>query len=138
MAVSQSPHDTPALHLVLEAGPHAPAEARAAIAEFSESHGLKSDTLATVMLLVSEVVTNAVVHPEIQPPAEISILASLADAMLHVEITDQGAGFTPEARDPRRVDGGYGLYLLDKAAARWGIERRAGTTVWFDVPAEVR
>jgi anti-anti-sigma factor len=138
MPVSQSPHDTPALHVVLAAGPHAPAEARAAIAEFSESHGLTSQTLATVMLLVSEVVTNAVVHPEIQSPAEISILACLVDAMLHVEITDQGAGFTPQARDPGRMDGGYGLYLLDKAAARWGIERRAGTTVWFDVPAEVR
>jgi anti-sigma regulatory factor (Ser/Thr protein kinase) len=133
MSLSQD-HDTPVLRLELEPGPGAPAEARAAIAEFSENHGL-TDTLATLTLLVSELVTNAVIHPEVQPPAEISLLARLAGTTIRVEITDQGTGFTPQERDATRMDGGYGLYLLDKAATRWGIERRDGTTVWFEMPA---
>jgi anti-sigma regulatory factor (Ser/Thr protein kinase) len=135
MSVSRGRHDTPALHLELEPGPGAPAEARAAIAAFSETHGLTTDTLATLILLISELVTNAVIHPEVQPPADISLLARLAGTMIRVEITDQGTGFTPQQRDPTRIDGGYGLYLLDKAATRWGIERRDGTTVWFEMPA---
>ncbi|MGH2892377.1 MAG: ATP-binding protein [Solirubrobacteraceae bacterium] len=137
MSLSQGHHDTAALHLELAPGPGAPAQARAAIAEFSENQGLPTDTLATIMLLVSELVTNAVIHPEVQPPADISVLARLAGAMIRVEITDQGSGFTPQERDPARTDGGYGLYLLDKAAARWGVDRREGTTVWFEIPAPV-
>jgi anti-sigma regulatory factor (Ser/Thr protein kinase) len=136
MSVSPDHHDPPALHVELEPGPGAPAEARAAIAEFSETHALATDTLATIMLLVSELVTNAVIHPEVRPPAEISLLARLAGTMIRVEITDQGTGFTPQGRDPARMDGGYGLYLLDKAATRWGIERRDGTTVWFEMPCQ--
>lgn len=138
MSVSQRPHDTPPLHLELDPRPDAPAVARAAIAEFSENHGFPTDTLATLMLLVSELVTNAVIHPQVQPPADISLLARLAGAVVRVEITDQGGGFTPQERDSTRIDGGYGLYLLDKAAARWGIERRDGTTVWFELPADTR
>ncbi len=134
MSLSQDHHDTPALRLELAPGPDAPAKARAAIAAFSETHGLDTDTLATIMLLVSELVTNAVIHPEVQPSADIGVLARLAGATIRVEITDQGRGFTPQPRDPARVDGGYGIYLLDKAAARWGIERRDGTTVWFELP----
>jgi anti-sigma regulatory factor (Ser/Thr protein kinase) len=136
MSGSPGGHDAPALRLELEPGPGAPAEARAAIAEFSKNHGLDTNTLATVMLLVSELVTNAVIHPDVQSTAEISLLARLAGTMIRVEITDQGSGFTPQERDPTQIDGGYGLYLLDKAATRWGIERRHGTTVWFEMTAE--
>lgn len=136
MSVSRGRPDTPALHLALEPGPGAPAEARAAIAEFSENNGFDTDTLATLMLLVSEIVTNAVVHPEVQPPTEVSVLARVTGPTIRVEIADQGSGFAPEERDPSRVDGGYGLYLLDKAAARWGVECRGGTTVWFELPAQ--
>jgi anti-sigma regulatory factor (Ser/Thr protein kinase) len=135
MSLSHGGPQSPGLHLALDPGPGAPADARAAIAEFSQNHGFDTDTLATLMLLVSELVTNAVVHPAVQPPTEISLLARLAGPTIRVEIADQGAGFAPEERDPSRVDGGYGLYLLDKAAARWGVECRGGTTVWFELPA---
>lgn len=123
--LSQDHHDTPGLHLELEPGPSAPAEARAAIAAFSETHGLDIDTLATVMLLVSELVTNAVLHPDVDPPAEISLLARLAGTMIRVEITDQGAGFTPATRpdaDRRRIwplpSGPSGRALGDRAPRR--------------------
>ena len=136
MSPSRDHHDTPALHIELEPNPGAPAEARAAIAAFSKNHGLDTAALATLMLLVSELATNAVIHPEVAPPAEISLLARLAGTVIRVEITDRGSGFTPQERDHTRVDGGYGLYLLDKAATRWGVERRDGTTVWFEMLAQ--
>lgn len=133
MPVGRGHHDASALCLTLEPGPDAPSGARAAIADFSARHDLDTDTLATMMLLVSELVTNAVVHPEAPEPTEICLTARLAGTMVRVEITDQGSGFTPQERDPARADGGYGLYLLNKAAARWGVEHRDGTTVWFEV-----
>ncbi len=134
MSVGSGHHEAPALRVSLETGPDAPAEARAAIAAFSESHGVDTETLATMMLLVSELVTNAVIHPEVPSRAAIGLQARLAGAMIHVKVTDQGPGFTPKARDPSRTDGGYGLYLLAKAATRWGIDRHDGNTVWFEVP----
>jgi anti-sigma regulatory factor (Ser/Thr protein kinase) len=106
------------------------------MAEFAGTHGFDSDTVGTIMLLVSELVTNAVLHAKVQPPADITLLARLAGGMIRVEITDQGPGFTPQERDPTRMDGGYGLFLLDKAATRWGVERRDGTTVWFEMPLQ--
>jgi anti-sigma regulatory factor (Ser/Thr protein kinase) len=136
MSPRQDPNGAPALRLTLDSVSDAPAQARAAIAAFSESHGFDIDTLATTMLLVSELVTNAVRHPDVQPPAGIGLEAHLAGAMIRVEITDQGSGFAPQERDPGQLDGGYGLYLLDKAAARWGIEHDGGNTVWFEVPAQ--
>ncbi|HEX3688824.1 MAG TPA: ATP-binding protein [Solirubrobacteraceae bacterium] len=136
MPVRKGPDDASALCLQLASGRDAPAGARAAIADFSARHGLHADTLATMMLLVSELVTNAVVHPEVQKPSDIGLRAHLADGTIRVEITDQGSGFTPQERDPARLDGGYGLFLLDRAAARWGVEHDQGTTVWFEVSAQ--
>lgn len=128
------PHER-ALQLELEPSPDAPAEARAAIAEFAETHGIDTNTLATIILLVSELVTNAVVHPEPQVTADIRMHARLTGPMIRVEITDQGSGFTPRPRDSSQMSGGYGLYLLNKAATKWGVEPSHGTTVWFEIPA---
>jgi anti-sigma regulatory factor (Ser/Thr protein kinase) len=54
--------------------------------------------------------------------------------VFHVSVTDAGDGFTPGRRDPERVEGGYGLFLLEKAASRWGVEASSPTTVWFELP----
>jgi anti-sigma regulatory factor (Ser/Thr protein kinase) len=138
MPRSPGRHDGPALAVELEPGPGAPAQARAAISGFAQNHGLDSDSRSTLLLLVSEVVTNAVIHPEVEARASVSLQARLAGPVVRVEITDQGSGFTPQERDPARTDGGYGLYLLDKAAAQWGIKGGEGTTVWFEIPAHAR
>jgi hypothetical protein len=50
-----------------------------------------------------------------------------------VSVTDAGEGFVPSRRDPARVEGGYGLYLLEKAASRWGVDAGSPTTVWFEL-----
>jgi anti-sigma regulatory factor (Ser/Thr protein kinase) len=138
MPVSEGRHDVPALHLELEPGPGAPAQARRAISGFAQNHGLDSDSRSTLLLLVSEIVTNAVIHPEVEARAGVSLQARIAGPVVRVEITDRGSGFTPQERDPAKTDGGYGLYLLDKAAAQWGINGGSGTTVWFEVPAHER
>jgi anti-sigma regulatory factor (Ser/Thr protein kinase) len=136
MSLSTSPEhhgDAPVLRLDLRQDPEAPALARAAITALCAESDIDATTVATVTLLVSEIVTNAVIHPDVKQPSTIGLLARIAQGAIRVEVTDRGAGFTPRPRDPARVGGGYGLYLLDKVAARWGVETGPGTTVWFDV-----
>jgi anti-sigma regulatory factor (Ser/Thr protein kinase) len=127
--------DEPALEIELEANPHAPAIARAAVNGFADRLELDRTTLATLALLVSEIVTNAVVHPDAEEGGKIALRALLSSGTLRVEVIDQGTGFTPAARDPAQIAGGYGLFLLDKQAARWGVERCRGTSVWFELAA---
>lgn len=125
--------DAPVLRLDLDVTSEAPSQARAAITGFSEHREIAPAVLALLNLLVSEVVTNAVVHAGVQEPAKIGVSARLTQAAIRVEVTDGGVGFTPVARDPARIDGGYGLFLLQQQASRWGVERGNGTTVWFEL-----
>ncbi|MGZ4197025.1 MAG: ATP-binding protein [Solirubrobacteraceae bacterium] len=136
MSVSSEtqPHDEQSvLELELEQNREAPSLARAAIAGFSENRDLDAATLATLTLLVSEVVTNAVIHPDVEPPGGIRLSARIAGGVIRVEVTDEGNGFTPQPRDPAKSDRGYGLYLLEHQASAWGVERQPVSTVWFEL-----
>jgi anti-sigma regulatory factor (Ser/Thr protein kinase) len=131
---SSSPTDASALRISLEQTPNAPALARAAIIEFSDASDMAAARLATIVLLVSEVVTNAVLHSNAPARTEILLCARMTDAgAVRVEVTDQGAGFIPVPRDPSRPGGGYGLYLVDREAQCWGVDRTAGSRVWFEL-----
>ena len=121
------------LALSLDRDPDAPSVARAALAGFCEGRNVSGSVLSTLLLLVSETVTNAVVHADAEPSEPVGFAAWLHRAFVRVEVTDQGSGFTVQPRDPSRLDGGYGLFLLDKLARRWGLSRARGTTVWFEV-----
>ncbi len=128
----RKPGGAPVLSLDLQCSREAPSLARAAIAGFSEDRAMGETTRATLTLLVSEVVTNAVIHPEVKR-GDIRLRARIADEVIRVEVTDHGSGFEPAPRDATRSDRGYGLFLLEKRAMRWGVEQRAGTTVWFEL-----
>ena len=126
--------EAPAMLAVnLSATNGAPGAARAAIVEFCRNREIASSPIATVMLLVSEVVTNAVVHPDLPATATIALAARVEERLIRVEVTDQGTGFVPRPRDPSRTTGGFGLYLLEKESRDWGVLRKNGTCVWFEV-----
>ncbi len=127
------PEDTPVLKLVLQQNRQAPSLARAAVSAFCENREMTDAVLATVALLVSEVVTNAVIHPKVRSPANIQLLARVEPNLLRIEVIDDGSGFVPAPRDASRVGSGYGLFLLGKQAQRWGVDQSGGTRVWFEV-----
>jgi anti-sigma regulatory factor (Ser/Thr protein kinase) len=88
-----------------------------------------SNELRTAELLVSELVTNAVMHGH----GKIILRAHLDRDRLLVEVIDEGGGFE---RTVRHGDfdsiGGRGLAIVDAEASRWGIHE--GTThVWFEL-----
>ena len=121
------------LRLELERTVRAPAIARGAVSEQLEAMGIDGSFGQTVVLLVSEVVSNAVRHSNAPDDAPISLDASVTGERVRVAVTDAGEGFTPRPRDPERLGDGYGLYLLEKAASCWGVEADGGTTVWFEL-----
>ncbi|HEX3911628.1 MAG TPA: ATP-binding protein [Solirubrobacteraceae bacterium] len=122
------------LELVLERNVQAPALARTEIAKRCRELELGGSLCQSLILLVSEVMSNAVRHSAGDPQAPIELVASFGEQSIRVTVTDPGRGFTPRPRDPARTHDGYGLYLLEKVATRWGVESRGDTKVWFELP----
>lgn len=122
------------LRVHLDRDPQAPSLARAAVSGFCERGELDSDQASTMALLVSELVSNAVMHSQAPPASGILLCVRwLDDDAVRVEVTDRGSGFEAAPRDPARSNGGYGLFLVDRQATRWGVDRVGGTRVWFEL-----
>ncbi len=128
--------DRSTLRISLKRSPQAPSLARAAIIGFSEESTLPPGSLDVLTLLVSELVSNAVLHSDASEKSEIELCARrLGQGAMRVEVTDQGSGFTPVPRDASQPDAGYGLHLVEMQAARWGVDSHGGTCVWFELGA---
>ena len=83
-------------------------------------------------LLVSELVTNSVRH--VASSAHPVVLAvRIGAGAIRVEVRDGGAGFAPGTPKPRGADGGFGLFLVERMASRWGVDTQDGTRVWFEL-----
>jgi anti-sigma regulatory factor (Ser/Thr protein kinase) len=125
--------DRTCLELELERDVSAPARARSAVSERLGELGIDTRGGQLLVLLVSEVVSNAVRHSSGSAGSKIKLVATAGTETIRVAVSDGGAGFTPRPRDPERLEDGYGLYLLEKAAMSWGVENSEGTTVWFEL-----
>ncbi|MFL5824562.1 MAG: ATP-binding protein, partial [Solirubrobacteraceae bacterium] len=121
----------------------APRLARSAVREALGSV-VDDEVLPAVVLMTSELMTNAVRHPSRRDPPVVGLrLVVLPDAV-RVEVDDPGEGFDPaeqiipEGLIPDPGAGGRGLFVVDRCASRWG-SRRADTdrgrrfSVWFEV-----
>ena len=108
-------------------------EARAA-AHARLGDELDSDRLHTLQLLLSEVVNNSVIHGGVDEDGWIE-LTFLADAeRVRCEVCDSGIQGDPQPRDPDYDGGGgFGLFLVDSMAERWGVDRGTRLTVWFEL-----
>jgi anti-sigma regulatory factor (Ser/Thr protein kinase) len=115
-----------------EAGPDAAAAARNALRAVYGR--VAPELLADVRLLVSELVTNSVRHSEIGPQDLVRVTVQVTANTIRVEVSDAGKGFAPQPRDlDRSRPGGWGLYLVDQLADRWGVMRNHITRVWFEI-----
>ena len=114
----------------LSRGVIAPRVARTLLTErFAQAIG--SSELDTVRLLVTELVTNAVVHGQ----GRITLRARLDDDRIFVEVSDEGAGLERPIRERDGNDrhtGGQGLYVVDCESSRWGVDKDA-SRVWFEL-----
>lgn len=95
---------------------------------------LPDDQLGDVRLLVSELVTNALRHAGMVPEDAIVLRVSVDDRVVRVEVSDPGEGFQLDGRaEDRDTVDGWGLYLVATLADRWGVERGARASVWFEL-----
>lgn len=107
---------------------HAPAVIRAALGDIRELGAVRVD----VILVASELVTNAVMHSGGSAADAIQVRAVLIGPDVLVAVDDPGlAGDTPRMRgaDVLRV-GGNGLWIVNRLARHWGFERGRGCRVW--------
>jgi len=92
-----------------------------------------------VLLLVSELVTNGVRHAGAGPERPLHLQVLRGPRWLVVAVADEGPGFTwpPIDRSNGSRSGGWGLFLVDQLADRWGVECTAsGSRVWFEISYE--
>lgn len=86
-----------------------------------------------VELVVSELVTNGVVHGA----APLSLAIEVRHQSMHIDVSDGGQG-DPVARGFSSDAGdGRGLALVKRIATSWGVESSStGKTVWADIETE--
>jgi anti-sigma regulatory factor (Ser/Thr protein kinase) len=112
-------------------GPKVAADARSAIEPLRSRLG--DDLAGDLSLLVSELVANSYRHSGASRDV-IGVEVTIGPDRVRGEVIDEGDGF-PAAPVPaeRRGDGGWGLYIVDKLAARWGVQAGPPTRVWFEI-----
>jgi integral membrane sensor domain MASE1/anti-sigma regulatory factor (Ser/Thr protein kinase) len=116
----------------LDPGPGCPADARTALSPLMGA--LTTQVYSDLRLLVSELVTNSVRHARLRPGDRIRLQVELSDRVLRVEVSDPGEGFGANIPEPApREPGGWGLFLTEQLADRWGVDREGGwTMVWLE------
>jgi PAS domain S-box-containing protein len=112
--------------------PSSVAEARQHVRDFLEGAG-RSDLLEPALLLVSEIVTNALLHAG----TEVDLAGHLDGDSVRLEVGD-GSTHLPSRRDYAPTSGtGRGLLMLESMVDDWGVTRRErGKVVWFRISAE--
>jgi anti-sigma regulatory factor (Ser/Thr protein kinase) len=115
-----------------ESNPAAAAWARNALLPLDNR--VEAVVMEDVKLLVSELVTNSVRHAGMGQSEHVELDVMLCDDTLHVQVADTGSGFEPRERTAEATKpGGWGLFLVEKLADRWGVARNSLTRVWFEI-----
>jgi anti-sigma regulatory factor (Ser/Thr protein kinase) len=126
------------LLLRLPASPVAASVARHAVAGLRPY--LDQAVADNAELLVSELVTNSVRHAGLPSEAGIEFSLRASHEVLMVEVADAGNGFDDDSPTRPRAEAGvmrasgWGLFLVDRIADRWGAVQLDGETrVWFEL-----
>ena len=104
----------------------------------SSKVGLPGVIRHRLVLLLSELVTNAIQHGGAGPHETIQVRLASSAKRVRVEVHDpgnRGDGPTDRLEDST---GGYGLLLIDRLADGWGLEETdtGGSLAWFELDVE--
>jgi anti-sigma regulatory factor (Ser/Thr protein kinase) len=91
-------------------------------------------TVEDAELLVSELVTNSLVHGGLDSSDAVVVRVSLAARAIRVEVENSGTAGTLAAHEPDPQAGqGFGLEIMERLTTHWGVQRDRTTRVWFEV-----
>jgi anti-sigma regulatory factor (Ser/Thr protein kinase) len=115
--------------------PYAPSSVAVARQRLSSdllASGLFDTTVDDVVLVVSELLSNALRHAHPLPSGQLKVVWSCSDTEIEVAVSDGGASTEPRAsRASLSSLGGRGLGIVDFLATRWGVRHDGEiTTVW--------
>lgn len=119
-----------AVSLSLNGGPEAAAHARRALSRLRSD--LDPPVIEIMRLLVTELIANSVKHAGADA---VALNVVVGRGAVLVEVRDEGPGFQPVHRtEEQDKASGWGLFLVDRLADRWGVAREdASTRVWFEL-----
>ncbi len=107
--------------------------ARRALVGVCREARLSADLVASAELMISEVVTNAVIHGRSAVIVEVVVRG----ARLRVEVTDDGEGLPRVQPVDDAVASGRGLRIVGMLASDWGVAANTcGKTVWFELAVD--
>jgi two-component sensor histidine kinase len=124
-----------AISVELPGGERAPRQARRTVLSRLDGH-VNPGTASDTGLIISELVTNSVLHAQVGSDQLLSVDVEMLADRLRITVTNPGAEHHPRLRafDPT-APGGFGLRLLEELCAAWGVVRGAVDTtgVWCDL-----
>jgi anti-sigma regulatory factor (Ser/Thr protein kinase) len=117
--------------LRLPPSPSAAAMARKFIADFCSAAELPARLCQDAALMVSELVTNAVIHGRTSATVEVHRPADT----LRVTVRDDNPALPAIGDNPHlEAENGRGLLIVSRTADRWGIEAGdGGKAIWFEL-----
>ncbi|MFF5449089.1 SpoIIE family protein phosphatase [Streptomyces sp. NPDC012888] len=93
-----------------------------------------ADQVDSAVLMVSEMVTNVLVHTDGDALLVAEAAGELGSRRLRVEVAD-GSDELPHKRHPGEMaSSGRGVLLMEMLADRWGVDPRGdGKSIWFEL-----
>jgi anti-sigma regulatory factor (Ser/Thr protein kinase) len=131
---SRSPGSDRRLDIRVSATPEEVSEVRVVLG----SLGLPVDMLADARLLVTELLSNSIRHSGLRSDEHIRITAGWSGRTLLVTVHDRSRSSPPSPlagsiRPSPGAESGWGLYLVDRIASRWGTILSEGDGYWFEL-----
>ena len=121
------------VNVAIPAGPKAPGSARAVVANYLGAL-VEPRVLQDAQLLISELVTNCLVHGQLSEDDTVLVRILLATDALRLEVENPGlVGTVATNLSEVDVSGGFGLQLVQILGTRWGAERNRSTNVWVEM-----